>query len=141
MPCRDSATQLALLDRVAGTQAAAAKFGNQLQQAREVEEQLADIATLGDEEERDELQQMIEEVGPGKMLWLTPRYRALNSCSPVKVVKVLNAVHLSPSDSMDYPQELQQMLPSVATYKLPVQQYVMPMNHQESAVHCQRFII
>ena len=62
MWCRDSITQLALLDRVAGTQAAAAKFGNQLQQVREVEEQLADIATLGDEEERDELQQMIEEV-------------------------------------------------------------------------------
>ena len=65
MQCRDSATQLALLDRVAGTRAGAAKFGNQLQQVKEVEEQLADIATLGDEEERDELQQMIEEVGPG----------------------------------------------------------------------------
>ena len=60
---RDSTTQLALLDRVAGTQAAAAKFGTQLQQLQQVQQQLTDIAAVGDEEEREELQQIILEVG------------------------------------------------------------------------------
>ena len=62
MLCRDSTTQLALLDRVAGTQAAAAKFGAQLQQLQQVQRQLTDIAAVGDEEEREELQQIILEV-------------------------------------------------------------------------------
>lgn len=60
--CRDSVTQLALLDRVAGTSGLVASFAAGVQSLRQMEQQLADIASLGDEEEREELQDMITEV-------------------------------------------------------------------------------
>lgn len=61
---RDSATQLALLDRVAGTSGLLASFAAGVQSLTQMEQQLADIASLGDEEEREELQDMITEVVP-----------------------------------------------------------------------------
>lgn len=60
--CRAGATQLALLDRVAGTSGLAASFAASVQSLRQMEQQLADIALLGDEEEREELQELITEV-------------------------------------------------------------------------------
>ena len=60
--CRDSTTQLALLDRVAATSGLAASFAAGVQSLRQMKQQLADIAALGDEEEREELQDMITEV-------------------------------------------------------------------------------
>lgn len=59
---RNSDVQLALLDRIAGTQAAAAEFGTRLRRLRELEAQLAAIDELGDEEERDALQALVDEV-------------------------------------------------------------------------------
>ena len=60
--CRDGATQLAYLDRIAGTSGSAASFASGVHSLRQMEQQLADIANLGDEEEREELQEMITEV-------------------------------------------------------------------------------
>lgn len=60
--CRDSDTQLALLDRIAGTQAAAAEFGGRLRRLRELDAQLAAIDALGNEDERDALQNLVDEV-------------------------------------------------------------------------------
>ena len=57
-----------MLDRIAGTSSQAAAFGASLHTLRQMEQQLADIASLGDEEERDELQQMIQEVMHGSGL-------------------------------------------------------------------------
>ncbi len=51
-----------MLDRIAGTTSQAAAFGASLQTLRQMEQQLADIASLGNEEERNEVQQMIQEV-------------------------------------------------------------------------------
>lgn len=60
--CRDSATQIAMLDRIAGTTSQAAAFGGSLHTLRQMEQQLADFASLGNEEERNEVQHMIQEV-------------------------------------------------------------------------------
>lgn len=57
-----------MLDRIAGTSGQAAAFGASLHTLRQMEQQLADIASLGDEKERDELQQMIQEVMQGSGL-------------------------------------------------------------------------
>lgn len=51
-----------MLDRIAGTTSQAAAFGASLQTLRQMEQQLADFASLGNEEERNEVQQMIQEV-------------------------------------------------------------------------------
>jgi galactitol-specific phosphotransferase system IIB component len=51
-----------MLDRIAGTTSQAAAFGASLHTLRQMEQELADIATLGNEEERNEVQQMIQEV-------------------------------------------------------------------------------
>ena len=51
-----------MLDRIAGTTSQAAAFGAGLHTLRQMEQQLADIASLGNEEERNEVQQMIQEV-------------------------------------------------------------------------------
>ena len=71
---RDSATQLALLDRLAGTSGLAASFASGLKSLRQMEQQLADIALLGSEEERDELQDMISEVN-------AEQFRSKRQCS------------------------------------------------------------
>lgn len=55
-------TQIAMLDRIAGITSQAAAFGGSLHTLRQMEQQLADIASLGNEEERSEIQQMIQEV-------------------------------------------------------------------------------
>ena len=59
---RGSDTQIALLDRIAGTAGASARFGADLQALREVEAQLAAIDALGDEDERNAMQAMVDEV-------------------------------------------------------------------------------
>ena len=60
--CRDEQTQLALLDRIAGTTVKAAAFGACLDTFRQTESQLKAIASLGTEEEREDLQATIQEV-------------------------------------------------------------------------------
>lgn len=62
--CRDSDTQTALLDRIAGTTAAAAAFGQKLQRRRDLRSQLAAINELGDENRREELQALVDNVSP-----------------------------------------------------------------------------
>lgn len=52
-----------MLDRIAGTTAQAASFGSSLQTLRQTEAQLQGIASLGSQEEREELQATIDEVG------------------------------------------------------------------------------
>ncbi|KAL0026315.1 hypothetical protein WJX77_010508 [Trebouxia sp. C0004] len=64
---RDSVTQVAMLDRIAGTTSQAAAFGASLHTLRQMEQQLADIASLGNEDERNEVQQMIQEVHRSKL--------------------------------------------------------------------------
>lgn len=54
--------QLALLDRIAGTAVEAAAFGGQLRRLRELEGQLAAIDALGDEDQRDAMQALVDEV-------------------------------------------------------------------------------
>lgn len=62
--------QVALLDRIAGTQAAAAEFGGRLRRLRELDAQLAAIDALGDEHERDALQALVDEVNSASFVWL-----------------------------------------------------------------------
>ena len=57
--------QLAVLDRIAGTQAAAADLGSQLRRLRALDAQLAAIDALGDEDTRATLQRLVDEVGLG----------------------------------------------------------------------------
>jgi hypothetical protein len=54
--------QLAVLDRIAGTQAAAADLGSQLRRLRALDAQLASIDALGDVDTRDALQLLVDEV-------------------------------------------------------------------------------
>ena len=58
---RNSDTQVALLDRIAGTAAQAARFGAQLRRLREAEGGLAALDALGDQDDRDALQALIDE--------------------------------------------------------------------------------
>ena len=59
-----------MLDRIAATTGLAAKFSAGLQAFRKSEQQLADIASLGSEEDRDDMQRMIEEVSQYRVaLW------------------------------------------------------------------------
>ncbi|KAL0049069.1 hypothetical protein WJX82_005500 [Trebouxia sp. C0006] len=81
---RDSVTQIAMLDRIAGITSQAAAFGGSLHTLRQMEQQLADIASLGNEEERSEIQQMIQEVHRSKLeegeeRFLRARLRQLES--------------------------------------------------------------
>ncbi|KAA6423340.1 MAG: hypothetical protein FRX49_06792 [Trebouxia sp. A1-2] len=81
---RDSVTQIAMLDRIAGTTSQAAAFGASLHTLRQMEQKLADIASLGNEEERSEVQQMIQEVHRLKLVegeerFLRARLRQLES--------------------------------------------------------------
>lgn len=59
---RDARTQLELLDRIAGIAPLADAFGRKLGRLREVEEQLSVLRQLGDEEERDQLQETVDKV-------------------------------------------------------------------------------
>ena len=60
---RDSNTQLALLDRIAGTVGEAQLFGLCMRELREAEAQLALLEALGDEDARGELQALADQVG------------------------------------------------------------------------------
>ena len=60
--CRDSDMQLGVLDRIGGTQTAAANFGSQLRRLRALDAQLAAIDALGDEDTRSTLQRLVDEV-------------------------------------------------------------------------------
>lgn len=61
--------QLAVLDRIAGTQAAAADLGSQLRRLRALDAQLAAIDALGDEDTRSTLQRLVDEVGCTSNSW------------------------------------------------------------------------
>lgn len=63
--CRSAGTQLALLDRIAGTSAHARLFGARLQQLHSLREQLQAVEALGSEDARDQLQHLVDTVGPG----------------------------------------------------------------------------
>ncbi len=52
---------MALLDRIAGTSDRAARFGAQLLRLREAEGGLAALDALGDEDDRDALQALVDE--------------------------------------------------------------------------------
>ncbi len=60
--CRNSDTQVALLDRIAGTAAGAARFGARLRRLRDAEGGLAALDALGDQDDRDALQALVDEV-------------------------------------------------------------------------------
>lgn len=60
--CRNPETQVALLDRLAGTGPAAAVFGNTLTKLRDVRSQLAAVDALGDDDYRQTLQDLVDEV-------------------------------------------------------------------------------
>ena len=60
--CRSAGTQLALLDRIAGTSADARLFGARLQQLRSLREQLQAVEALGSEDARDQLQHLVDTV-------------------------------------------------------------------------------
>jgi hypothetical protein len=59
---RDSDTQLALLDRVAGTGVLAAKASATLTQMGDIEERLESFDTLSDPEERNSLRKLVDAV-------------------------------------------------------------------------------
>lgn len=60
--CRNPETQVAMLDRLAGTGPAAAAFGNTLTKLRDVRSQLAAVDALGDDDYRQKLQDLVDEV-------------------------------------------------------------------------------
>ena len=62
MRCRSPETQLALLDRLAGTEAALGQYVDKLEQLRAAHSQLAAIDALGSEEQRERLQALVDQV-------------------------------------------------------------------------------
>lgn len=60
--CRDPDTQLALLDRLAGADAAVAQYAEKLDQLRAAHAQLAAIDKLGNEKQREKLQALVDQV-------------------------------------------------------------------------------
>eukprot|EP00884_Botryococcus_braunii_P022424 jgi/Botrbrau1/8866/Bobra.50_2s0023.2 len=101
---RDTGAQLRLLDAVAGTTAAAARFANKLRQLRETEAELREADALQDERERLRQESLVQQVGrarveEGEERRLRARLRqmeaeraALERCSLVRAA-------LSPDDS------------------------------------------
>ena len=79
LACRNPETQLALLDRLAGTDAAVAQYAEKLEQLRGAHAQLAAIDALGSEEQRQRLQDLVNQV-------ITPEApaAALNFAGPPK---------------------------------------------------------
>ena len=63
MVYRSSGVQLSLLDRIAGTTAAADEFGQQLRRLQQLHADLNALAGMGDETERQEMQQLVDAVG------------------------------------------------------------------------------
>ena len=59
---RNPDTQLALLDRLAGTSAAVGQYTEKLEQLRVAHAQLAAIDALGNEEQRERLQALVDQV-------------------------------------------------------------------------------
>lgn len=59
---RDPDTQVALLDRIAGSAAAAARFGSRLRRLRALEAEAAQLAALGGAKQRAALQAMVDQV-------------------------------------------------------------------------------
>lgn len=58
----DPDTQLALLDRIASTGAAVARYGRRLEELRGLAQQLVAIDALGTEEQREQLQTLVDQV-------------------------------------------------------------------------------
>ena len=63
---RDTSIQLQLLDRVAGTTRLAADIRQMIYQARQLEDSLAELDDLADEEERNQMQALCNAVGGSK---------------------------------------------------------------------------
>ena len=61
---RSPDTQLALLDRLAGTDAAVAQYTEKLEQLRTAHAQLAAIDALGSQEQRERLQALVDQARP-----------------------------------------------------------------------------
>ncbi len=62
MFCRDPDTQLALLDRIAGTGEAVARYGQKLEELRGLAQQLTAIDALGSKQQREQLQALVDQV-------------------------------------------------------------------------------
>ena len=62
---RDPTTQLLLLDRVAGTVELAAQVRRLIRKARQLEDSLAELDELADEDERGRMQALCDSVGAG----------------------------------------------------------------------------
>ena len=60
--CRSPDTQLALLDRLAGTGAAVGQYVGRLEQLRAAHSQLAAVDALGSQEQRERLQALVDQV-------------------------------------------------------------------------------
>ncbi len=100
--CRDSATQMQLLDRVAGTSELAAHMRQLAERARQLEHSLDELDQLADEEERSRMQELCSAVGSGgegregpawclvlaggsvacRCLWLPGEWRNVEGCDP-----------------------------------------------------------
>lgn len=65
---RDPETQLELLDRLAGNGSAVAQFSGRLDELRSKQQQLAAIDALGSEEQRGELQALVDQVSIGQLI-------------------------------------------------------------------------
>lgn len=60
--CRDSDSQVALLDELAGTERLANSFGRKLSELHQVQAELRALDELGDETARSHLEQMVQRV-------------------------------------------------------------------------------
>ncbi|GMH43682.1 hypothetical protein BSKO_11604 [Bryopsis sp. KO-2023] len=65
---RESSMQLTLLDRIAGTVDRASSFEKKLLKMKALEQQMDDILALGDEEERDRLQELCDRMATMKLM-------------------------------------------------------------------------
>ncbi|CAL8460865.1 g396 [Coccomyxa elongata] len=81
---RDPDTQLALLDRIAGTGEAMARYGQKLEELRGLAQQLTAIDALGSEQQREQLQALVDqvkeaEVEAGEEMALRQRLRQMEA--------------------------------------------------------------
>ena len=60
--CREQGTQVSLLDRLAGTSSIAAEFGAGVARLEQVRAELRALDELGEEADRDDLQDMVDKV-------------------------------------------------------------------------------
>ena len=89
---RDSGTQVALLDRIAGTGAQAQRFGGALRRLREAEAQLEALEALGDEDARHELQAFADEVPSSAHSAPAPRRSQRNHLRAITAERIFSAI-------------------------------------------------